>query len=111
MIRPSVRKMFVDRSWRVHSRQYPNGISFDTWQEAIDYADKQARTYEVVLPRATYGDHVVAGKGLYSLHVDHMPHCTDIFLGGWGGIIIENRHLWDLAMYLAACAQHWEDNK
>ena len=105
MIRPAVKQSFIDRSWRVYSRQYPNGTSFDTWREAMDHADKQARTIEATLPRASYGDHVVAGKGLYSLHVDHHKHTTSVYLGGWGGIIIENSHLWDLAMYLAACAQ------
>lgn len=84
---------------------------FPTWREAMDYADKQARTYGVVLPRVSYGDHVVAGKGLYSLHVDYREHCTDIYLGGWDGVTVENRHLLDLALYLAACAQHWEEQQ
>lgn len=111
MIRPSVKQSFIDRSWRVYSKQYPNGTSFATWQEAMDHADQQARTVEATLPRATYGDKVIAGKGMYSLHVDYREHCTDITLGGWDGITVENRHLMDLAVYLAACAQHWKDNQ
>ena len=59
MIRPSVKQSFIDRSWRVYSKQYPNGTSFATWQEAMDHADQQARTVEATLPRATYGDKVI----------------------------------------------------
>ena len=81
---------------------------FPTWREALAYADRMARIYEVVLPRVSYGDRVVAGKGVYSLHVDYREHCTGIYLGGWEGVTIENRHLIDLALYLAACAKHWE---
>lgn len=95
-----------DRPWRVVDEVSRHTATFPTWREAMDYADKRAR--EVVLPRAVYGDRVVAGRGLYSLHVKHMPHCTDITLGGWDGVTVENRHLMDLAVYLAACAKHWE---
>lgn len=37
--------------WKVYN---PNGsvaAHFDTWREAVDYADRMARTREVVLPR------------------------------------------------------------
>lgn len=103
-------------NWAVHPSWEPRPFSnedadthfFATHAEALAYADQRARTAEVVLPRATYGDKVIAGKGLYSLHVKHMPHCTDITLGGWDGVTVENRHLMDLAVYLAACAKHWE---
>lgn len=84
---------------------------FPTWQEAMDYADKQARTIEMTLPRVLYGDRVIAGKGLYSLHVDYRPHCTDITLGGWDGVTVENSHLRGLSVYLAACAKHWEEHQ
>lgn len=96
------------RPWRVLDKLTRDTATFRTWREAMDYADKEARTVEVVLPRAAYGDRVVADKGVYSLHVKHLPHCTDINLGGWDGVTVENRHLWGLAVHLAACAQHWE---
>lgn len=51
----------------------------------------------------------MAGKGVYSLHVEYVKHMTSIYLGGWEGAHIPNNHLWDLALYLAACAQHWEE--
>lgn len=97
--------------WRVLNPATRETGTFRTHAQALAYADKQARTHEVVLPRVSYGDHVVAGKGMYSLHVDYREHCTDIYLGGWDGVTVENRHLWDLAMYLAACAQHWKERQ
>ena len=96
------------RPWRVLEELTRATRTFHTHAQALAYADNMARIYEVLLPRATYGDHVVAGKGLYSLHVDYREHCTDITLGGWDGITVENRHLINLALYLAACAKHWE---
>lgn len=86
----------------------PLARGFRKWQDAMDYADRTARTYEVVLPRVDYGDHVVADKGVYSLHVEYSKYMTSIYLGGWEGAHIPNSQLWDLAVYLAACATHWE---
>lgn len=102
---------YCDYAWVILN---PDGFfegDLETWREAMDYADKRARTHEVVLPRVSYGDHVVANKGVYSLHVEYVKHMTSIFLGGWEGAHIPNSQLWDLAVYLAACAQHWEENK
>lgn len=101
-------RVWKDRGdWVVSSPEYAER-GFHTWQEAMNYADRMARTIEMTLPRVSYGDHVVADRGVYSLHVDHREHCTDITLGGWDGLTVENRHLMDLALYLAACAQHQE---
>lgn len=81
---------------------------FPTWREAMDYADQQARQVTATLPSAKPGDHVVAGKGLYSLHVNHRAHCTDVMLGGWDGVTVENSHLEALALYLLALAKKRE---
>lgn len=97
--------------WQVFGTDGRCVARFHTHAEALEYADRRARTVEVELPRAAYGDKVIAGKGLYSLHVNHMSHCTDVTLGGWDGVTVENRHLWDLAVYLAACAKHWEETQ
>lgn len=94
-----------DYPWRAVDKKTHDTAVFPTWREAMDYADRMARTYEVVLPRVSYGDHVVAGKGIYSLHVDHREHCTDITLGGWDGITVENRHLRVLGAYLYALGE------
>lgn len=94
-----------DYPWRAVDKKTHDTAVFPTWREAMDYADRMARTYEVVLPRVSYGDHVVAGKGVYSLHVDYREHCTDITLGGWDGVTIENRHLKKLGTYLYALGE------
>ena len=81
---------------------------FPTWGEALAYADQQARQVTVTLPPTKPGDHVVAGKGLYSLHVNHRAHCTDVMLGGWDGVTVENNDLEALALYLLALAKKRE---
>lgn len=96
------------QDWAVYAGGWMPVRRFHTWREAQDYADQLARTMKITLPRVTYGDHVVAGKGVYSLHVYYSKYMTDIYLGGWDGAQIPNSQLWDLAVYLAACATHWE---
>lgn len=109
MSRWEVRQTKTLGDWEAWNPNTLEATYFLDWREAMDYIDEQARTITVTLPRATYGDHVVADKGVYSLHVEYVKHMTHIFLGGWDGITVENRHLMDLAVYLAACAQHWEE--
>lgn len=60
MIRWAVRKHLLADGWAVY-RVSPGGAGgvlwtrvsqwLDTWREAMDYADRMARTVEVVLPR------------------------------------------------------------
>ena len=60
MSRWAVRQNLFRDGWGVY-RVSPDGVSgvlwerispwFDTWREAMDYADRKARTREVVLPR------------------------------------------------------------
>ena len=41
-----------ERAWWYVYRERSHGmVSFPTWREAMDYADRMARTREVVLPR------------------------------------------------------------
>lgn len=110
MNRWTVRKVdsYWTTGWEVLSRDLEFGGIFTTWVEAIDHADKRARTTTVTLPRVKHDDHVVAGKGLYSLHVNHGQHCTDIMLGGWDGVTVENSHLEALALYLLALVKKRE---
>lgn len=103
-----VRRTRTRGDWEAWNPDTLEATYYDTWREALAYADKRARTMKITLPRVTYGDHVVADKGVYSLHVEYVKHMTSIYLGGWDGAHIPNSQLWDLAMYLAACAQHWE---
>lgn len=111
MSRWKVRRTMVRRDWEAWNEDEARGDYFHTHAEALAYADRMARTVEVTLPRVTYGDHVVADKGVYSLHVEYVKHMTSIYLGGWDGVHIPNSHLWGLAMYLAACAKHWEETQ
>lgn len=41
------------QSWYVERENCHGSMCFHTWREAQDYADRQARTREVVLPRIT----------------------------------------------------------
>lgn len=41
----------VRPGWYVQRENCGGGVSFPTWREAQDYADQQARTREIVLPR------------------------------------------------------------
>lgn len=41
----------VTPGWYVSRENCGGGVSFPTWREAQDYADRMARTREVVLPR------------------------------------------------------------
>lgn len=94
--------------WEVLSRDLEWGGLFTKWEDALAYADSKARITTVTLPRVKHDDHVIAGKGLYSLHVNHGAHCTDIHLGGWDGVTVENSHLEPLALYLLALAKKRE---
>lgn len=46
-----VRKHLLGTDWFVWLRGHPQRWRFDTWREAMDYADRMARTVEVTLPR------------------------------------------------------------
>lgn len=105
MSRARVFKDPITRDWIVSVGDWEYDDNYHSWRESLNQADRLARTVEVVLPRATYGDKVVAGKGLYSVHVNHREHCTDINLGGWDGVTIENRHLRVLGAYLYALGE------
>lgn len=74
MSRWAVRKNVFAEGWAVY-RVSPDGANgvlwtrvsqwLDTWREAMDYADRRARTVEVVLPRiAGCGDRVPGAPGL-----------------------------------------------
>lgn len=41
-------------AWTAHCKGDLPGKLFPTWREAMDYADRMARTREVVLPRGMY---------------------------------------------------------
>lgn len=99
------------RLWGAYQIGSEKETIFPSWQEAMEWVDKQTRTVEMAIPRAQCGDKVIADRGLDSLRVDYRPYCTDISLGGWDGVTVKNKHLMDLAVYLAACAKYWEETQ
>lgn len=60
-----VRKQLLGTEWFVWLRGHPQRWRFGTWREAVAFADRMARTREVVLPRITEcGDRVPGAQGL-----------------------------------------------
>ena len=80
---------------------------FLTHAEALAYADQQARTVEMTLPRLDpRGKQKIGGTGLFSLHVGHGAGLTHIYLGGWEAVSVESQDLEPLGLYLLALAHN-----
>lgn len=60
------------QSWYVERENCHGSMCFHTWREAQDYADRQARTCEVVLPRA--------------ITVPHNPGAAEWDFSEWAGL-------------------------
>ena len=105
------------RCWDVYD---PNGgfwRSFDTHAEALAYADKRARTREVVLPRVGDTTRLVAHNGHPGGHpsgyriVTKGPECYYAveMWGPWGNMgIYEAKDIRPLALALLAHAERME---
>ena len=81
---------------------------FSTWAQAIEYADRRARTVEVTLPRLTVlptGRHAVLRNGLIIEYASSgfYPHLRA------GHITVEPEERRALALALLAIAQHKEE--
>lgn len=77
---------------------------FDTWREAMDYADRQARTVEIVLPRIDEHEAYVNGYvGAVESDDGYVIYCRD------EEIIIPRNHLKPLA--LALYSAHIKEKK
>lgn len=62
----------VTPGWYVARENCGGGVSFPTWREAQDYADRMARTVEVVLPRiAPVGEVTVSARWEYDQGAIH----------------------------------------
>lgn len=77
---------------------------FDTWREAMDYADRRSRTVEVVLPRRTVlptDRHIVQKNGLIIeyRHSRSHPHLET------GHLAVEPEERRPLALALLALAE------
>lgn len=91
--------------WIAQPKEEGPGAVFDTWREAMDYADRQARTIEVTLPTS-------ATTHLFSLHtypVDDGLFIERREIGFWQsiGIEIKRHELEPLA--LALLAHHYKN--
>lgn len=124
MIRWKVSQHIFYRSWLAYPESWSSGKpgadlaedepsplrprSFRTWAEAMDYADKRARTIEVTLPRLTAlptGRHAVLRNGLIIEYTSSglYPHLRA------GHITVEPEERRALAAALLAIAQHKEE--
>lgn len=119
MSRWAVRQNLFRDGWGVY-RVSPDGVSgvlwerispwFDTWREAMDHADRKARTVEVVLPRVhalPTGRHTVHRNGLIIEYVRSRsqpqlpPSC----------VVVEPWERRPLALALLALAEQEENEK
>ncbi|MDK6814480.1 hypothetical protein QP363_10820 [Corynebacterium sp. UMB6689] len=94
--------------WHVYEYGQERYESFPTWAESMEYADQQARTIKVTLPRLTAlptGRHTVPRNGLIIEHErsSSLPHLPT------GYIVVEPWELRPLALALLAIAQHKEE--
>lgn len=116
MSRWAVRKNHFVGDWSVY-HDSTGGVSgepwkrisqwFDTWREAMDYADRMARTVEVVLPRThtlPTGRHVVQKDGLVIEYVrsQSQPQIKP------GHLVVEPWERRPLALALLALAEREE---
>lgn len=83
---------------------------FDTWREAMDYADRRARTVEVVLPRRTVLPtvrHTVHRNGLI---IEFSPSKSHPQLNP-GHVVVEPEERRPLALALLALAEKEEKHE
>lgn len=93
--------------WMITGGHWWETAFFDTWREAMDYADRRARTIEVTLPRLTAlptGRHAVLHNGLIIEYKQSDSHPN--LPTGYISVEPEERRL--LAAALLAIEQHKE---
>lgn len=113
MSRWAVRQNLFRDGWGVY-RVSPDGVSgvlwerispwFDTWREAMDHADRMARTVEVVLPRnyaLPTGRHTVHRNGLI---IEYQRSCSYPKLQP-SYVVVEPEERRPLALALLALAE------
>lgn len=103
----TVRRRLLSDEWFVYQAGYPQMWYFATWREAMDYADRMARTVEVVLPRThtlPTGRHTVQKDGLVIEYVrsQSQPQIKP------GHLVVEPWERRPLALALLALAEKEE---
>ena len=117
MSRWAVRQNLFRDGWGVY-RVSPDGVSgvlwtrvsqwFDTWREAMDYADKRARTIEVTLPRNPLPLKIQGEEGDTDLVVEQKTKENGVSIKDedqYDEIILRRFELRPLALALLALAE------
>ena len=97
-----------ERAWWYVDRENCHGsMSFPTWREAQDYADRMARTREVVLPRVLHSGDWVPNMPTLKIGWERHPAGTTFWVedGAWNVITVRPNELHPLANALHALAE------
>ena len=112
-----VRKLrtgYSTHPWEVRARNhngYDHYETFYDWADAMEAADRLARTHEVVLPRLSKnGERTVDRIEFDPVTITHHPHqLVKLALGKWEGIGLTYAELEPVALYLLALARREEE--
>lgn len=105
-----LRSRYSTHPWEVRARNH-NGYdyyeTFFTWREALDYADRLARTREYVLPRVLGSGEWVPDMPTLRLGWENHPTEKTFWVEdqGCGSITVRPDELLPLALALAALAE------
>lgn len=105
-----VRKQ-VPGPWVVWPRDGRLAGNFDTWREAMDYADRMARTVEVVLPRNPLPLTMEGEGGDTDLFVEQKPKENGVSIADekqFNVIVLRRHELRPLALALLAIDEEME---
>lgn len=96
---------YRDGEWVVHGGEWWEITEFTNWREAMDYADKRARTVEIELPRDAHHN---------TGHMRTTPSTDGLLIefrieGKWEPIRVAKHELKPLA--LALLTQHYTKEK
>lgn len=93
--------------WYVYRERSHGMVSFPTWREALDYADRRARTVEVTLPRpdSTWFERPVWELGDGVTVYQSIGDQSQTITADYPRIAIPNSKRRDLALALLALAE------
>lgn len=96
--------------WRAFNPATHETETFCTHAQALAYADRMARTYEVVLPRLSKnGKRTVDRIEFDPVTITHHPHqLVKLTLGEWEGVGLTYAELEPVALYLLALVKREE---
>lgn len=105
-----LRSRYSTHPWEVRARDhggYDYYETFFTWSEALDYADRLARTIEVTLPRISHSGDWVPNMPTLKIGWEHHPVETSFWVEdrGINSIYVRPDELRPLALALLALAE------